>query len=165
MKSSKNKVIFREEQQSRQPWLWFFVILILVGDFVAAGFLITNKELFVTVLIFLPIGPLIFLLFIILKLITEVRSDGIYLRFYPLSTFKVPLEDLIDHKAVKYSPIKDYGGWGYKTNLLKKGKAFSMSGNEGVRLDYSNGKHIMIGSQQSKKLEKAISELLSKNVS
>jgi hypothetical protein len=39
----------------------------------------------------------------------------------------------------------EYGGWGIKYG--KMGKAYNVSGNRGVQLEFTDGKRLLIGSQ------------------
>jgi len=104
----------------------------------------------------------IVVLFYIMKLVTEVRSDGLYIRFYPLhrSFHKIPLENLKECEARTYRPLREYHGWGVR--YVRKGKVYNVSGNLGVRLDYSNGRHLLIGSQKAEELAQAIKSVLGK---
>jgi hypothetical protein len=52
----------------------------------------------------------------------------------------------------KYSPIKEYGGWGFRYGF-KNGKAYNISGNMGLQLILKNGDRILIGTQKPEELE------------
>ena len=56
-----------------------------------------------------------------------------------------------------YSPIRDCGGWGVRH--YKSGKAYNVSGNRGVVLEFLDGRPILIGSQRPEELAKAIASL------
>jgi len=92
----------------------------------------------------------------IFSLTTEVRRDGIYIRFSPLhrSFRKIPLVDLMRHEVRTYSPIREYGGWGIRYG--RKGTAYNARGNRGVQLELSDGKQVLIGSQKPEELARAI---------
>lgn len=96
-------------------------------------------------------------LFLLLKLETEVKSDGIYVRYFPFHIrFKrFGPEDLSECYARRYKPIWEYGGWGIRYSL-RNGKAYNTSGNQGVQLVFKNGKRLLIGSQKPEQLEAAI---------
>ena len=93
-----------------------------------------------------------------LRLITEVRPDGLYLRFAPLKEKRIPFETIKACAARTYRPIMDYGGWGMR--YTRKGNALNVSGNEGVRLEFHRGKSLMIGSQRANELAAAIKDRL-----
>jgi hypothetical protein len=105
--------------------------------------------------VFAPI--IIALLFWLLKLETEVRPDGLYVRYFPFHIHfrKFTPDDLIEYYARQYKPIREYGGWGVRCSF-RKGKAYNVSGNKGVQLVFKNGKRLLIGSQRAEELEEAI---------
>jgi len=162
-------VIFHEVQQFRQRWIWglllptFLLVIILLGYGMVQQLVLgqpwgnkplTNTALAVT-------GPLIILfevgfvyLFWSLKLVTEVRDDGLYLRFYPLSHKKIGFPEIKSCEARTYRPIMEYGGWGIRYG--RSGRAYSVCGNRGVQLVLVNKKRLLIGSQRPEGLAAAI---------
>lgn len=107
------------------------------------------------------IGPLwilfgigLVLFFYSAKLITKVREDGVYVRFFPLTHRRIPFEDIRNCEARTYSPIKEFGGWGIRYG--RRGKAYNVSGNRGVQLELSDGKRFLIGSGRPEELAQAI---------
>jgi len=107
----------------------------------------------------LPIA--IEILFVFLKLETEVRNDGVYVRLFPfhISFKKIAPQDIAEAYSRKYSPIAEYGGWGIRYSL-KHGKAYNTRGNEGVQLILANGKKLLVGSQKAQELESAIKSIM-----
>jgi len=105
--------------------------------------------------VFVPIA--IAALFGLLKLETEVRPDGLYVRYFPFHIHfkRFTADDLSEYYARKYKPILEYGGWGIRYSF-GKGKAYNVSGNKGVQLVFKNGKRLLIGSQRAEELEEAI---------
>jgi hypothetical protein len=108
--------------------------------------------------ILLPIA--IAVLFSLLKLETEVRTDGLYIRFFPFHVQfkKFTAEDLSEHYARTYRPILEYGGWGIRCGW-RGGRAYNVSGNKGVQLVLKDGKRLLIGSQRADELAEALSTL------
>jgi len=106
----------------------------------------------------LPIG--IGGLFWVLKLETEVRPDGLYIRYFPFHIHfkRFSTDDLSEYYARTYRPIWEYGGWGIRYSF-GKGKAYNVSGNKGVQLVFKSGKRLLIGSQRAEELEEAISSI------
>ncbi|MHC4643443.1 MAG: hypothetical protein ACYS32_17515, partial [Planctomycetota bacterium] len=72
-------------------------------------------------------------------------------------------QDLAEHYPRTYKPILEYGGWGIRCSFTGKGKAYNVSGNKGVQLVFTNGKKLLIGSQQPDDLAAAIEEMLKQN--
>ncbi len=93
-------------------------------------------------------------LFFILKLITEVKNDGLYIRFFPLSQRKIAFSEIVSFQVRTYRPIKEYGGWGIKYG--KSGMVYNVSGNRGVQLKLKNAKPVLIGSQMPEDLARAL---------
>lgn len=168
-------VIFREVQRFKQRWLWVLIIVWAVGQIGLFGWGMVQQLVFGkpwgdrpmsdtalavtgTLVILFVIG--ITALLAACKLITEVRSDGLYIRFVPphLSFRRIPLEDLESFAALTYRPMREYGGWGIKGG--RGGKAYNVSGDRGVRLNYATGRHMLIGSQRAEELAQAIGKVL-----
>jgi hypothetical protein len=86
-----------------------------------------------------------------MTLITEVRPEGLYVRFkmlWPERT--IPYYQIVKAEAQTYRPILDYGGWGVRG--IAPVKAFNVSGNRGVLLSLTSGQTLMIGSQRPDQL-------------
>jgi len=108
----------------------------------------------VALMVILPVGIAVF--FLMLKLETEVRRDGLYIRFFPIHIRyrRFTRADIVRHFACSYRPIRDYGGWGIRFG--PQGKAYNVSGNRGVQLVFRDGKRLLIGSQKADELAEAI---------
>ena len=104
-------------------------------------------------------------LIFIIKLETEVRTDALYVRLYPLHLrYRIfTPQDLAEHYSRTYKPIREYGGWGIRCSFTGKGKAYNVSGNKGVQLVLTSGKKLLIGSQQPDDLAAAIDKMLKQN--
>lgn len=153
-------LLFREVQQFRQPWIWFVLLCSSLAALTAAftPFFLTDswEENAVLNIILIGFGIIFGLFFPILfyaaKLVTEVRTDGLYVSFYPLlfHRIKIPFESVVKSEVQKYHPLRDYGGWGIRYG--PKGKAFNVSGDRGVLIELTNGETILIGSHQPEQL-------------
>jgi len=93
------------------------------------------------------------------KMTTEVRTDGLYIRYYPfqLSFHKIPLDKLKSHKV-----RDDIMGLGMGYPFRGRGKVYNTSGTRGVQLDFTDGKRLLIGSQKPEELAIAIDTVLKK---
>ena len=166
-----DNVLFREVQRFRQPWLWAIMLgctlpiiayfgygmvkqLILHQEWTGSGK--SDAELLIGGTIAIVVTLITLSLFGFLRLITEVRSDGLYVRFFPFhfSFKRIPLEDVETFEAVTYRPLLQYGGWGIR--FTRGGKTYNVSGNRGVRLNFTNGRHLLIGSHKANELTQAI---------
>ncbi|NIP24640.1 MAG: hypothetical protein GWN67_09965 [Phycisphaerae bacterium] len=164
-------LIFREVQTFSSTLRWLLVLLMAVSFAIFAIALwetITNPKTTNTLIstllsIFAMAIPIaVTILFFILKLETEVRTDGLYVRFYPMHIRfrKFTRENLAEFYARTYKPIREYGGWGIRCSFTGKGKAYNVSGNKGVQLVLTNGKKLLIGSQKPDELAAAIDKML-----
>ena len=50
----------------------------------------------------------------------------------------------------KYSPLREFGGWGYRVG--PGGKAFNMQGNMGLQLEMMGGEKLLIGTRKPEEL-------------
>ncbi len=162
-----NDCIFYEKQRFNQFWLWFlFIGMIALFIYGSVSQILYNKPfgshpvsdgrlLVITVLLLVCA-----LLFRIFKLETQIKKDGIYMRFFPVHFrfIKFEWEEISEAYIRKYNPVLEYGGWGFRLGLFRKGKAYNISGNRGLQLVMQNGKRILIGTLKPSELEKAIRE-------
>jgi hypothetical protein len=63
----------------------------------------------------------------------------------------------------KYNPVVDDGGWGIRISLLKKRKAFNISGNLGLRLNLSDGRTILLGTRRPQAVAAAMEKMMDGN--
>ncbi len=160
---------FCEIQRFRQTWIWVLVLPISLFLIILFGYGMVKQLIFghswgsrpLSDTALAIIGPLWILfgiglayLFYSTKLITEVRNDGLYIRFFPLTHREIPFQDIRRCEVRTYSPIREFGGWGIRYG--RKAKAYNVSGNRGVQLELSNGKRLLIGSQRPEELARAI---------
>ena len=167
-KANSKYPLYQEAQYFRQVWLWalalFISLLSLYGAFqqLVLGKPFGNNPAPDSIMVILAIvfGLALPVFMYKTNLTTEVRSDGLYIRFFPfhLSFRRIAAEEIIRYKACAYRPIKDYGGWGMRFG--RKGKAYNVTGNRGVKLELSKGEHLLIGSQKPEKLTEALNTVL-----
>lgn len=168
-------LFFQEVQQFRQPILW--VILIAASALVMGTVLwmwlrqlfqgvsfapdtLSNLSLIAVGALVLLCNGLVLAFFLFARLQTEVSASGLYLRFFPLQR-KVRLVDLEGVERVELTnirPFQDYGGFGIR--CVGNSKAYIVHGEEGVKLHYQNGMHLLISSKQAEALYEALKTLL-----
>ena len=158
-------VLFQETQQFRQKWLWILLFSVCLLVIIQTIWTIINgsnedEQIIPLGYIFAQgIGIIISLgliyLFHIMKLVTEVRQDGLYIKFFPfIRPKKIEFREIKSCGARKYHPIKEYGGWGIRYG--KRGRAYNVSGNQGVQLELVEQKPLLIGSQRAIELADTI---------
>ncbi|MCK4596108.1 hypothetical protein KAT73_04945 [candidate division WOR-3 bacterium] len=165
------KVIFHEVQRFRQVWLW--TIILFIAGVAWYGFIqqLILKIPFgnhptpniVMIITWIIAGMGLPALFCSTRLITEVRTDGLYIHYLPFhfSPRRIPFNEIKSFKARTYSPLMEYGGWGIRIGL--RGQAYNVSGNQGVQFVLFNGKRILIGSQKTEELARAIDIAMGKS--
>lgn len=161
-----SEALFIESQQFRQLWVWGLLLLVLAA--VSGGAFVAVKQqaaptwskalLGVATLLVLAVITLIY----VAELKTEVKPDGLYVRFFPfhLSAVRIAPEELKAAEAMEYQPMRDYGGWGIRWSSA--GKAYNIGGNRGVKLTFRDPKRkpLLIGSNHAEQLAAAIKSLL-----
>jgi hypothetical protein len=94
------------------------------------------------------------------RLETEVRPEGLFVRYVPFHVHgrQFRPQELSEFYARQYKPIREYGGWGIRYGW--NGRAYNVSGNEGVQLVFTNGRRLLIGSKRPYELESAIRSIM-----
>lgn len=163
-----NEILFREKQQFRQWWIWLILLGIngfhLFGVFqqVFGGRQFGDKPVSNAVLLFsLGLSLLLTVLFINLRLDTQIKKDGIYVRFFPFHlNFKEYHWDKISKLFVRqYRPIGEYGGWGLRLGIFGKGKAYNVSGNKGLQIVFTDNIKLLIGTNKPEELRDTLKRL------
>lgn len=162
----KKHVLFSEVQNQTMKWIWFLLLIIaLVLLFGAVQQLIFNKPFGTHPApdwAFIPLFTLVaFFLFLLgsSKLKTEITREGISYQFKPfIKKVKTIKWEEVENCYVRiYSPIKEYGGWGWRTKFTRDGGiAYNVSGNIGIQLELKSGKNILIGTKKGKEVEKVL---------
>lgn len=163
-----NEVLFSERQKFKQWWLWLILFgingLFLFGVFkqVIGGQHFGNKPMSNTgLLIATGLTILLTLLFINFHLDTQIKKDGIYVRFFPFHIkFKHYAWDGLTKSYVRqYSAITEYGGWGLRLGLLGKGTAYNVSGSKGLQLEFKTNKKLLIGTNKADELTATLNKI------
>lgn len=163
-----HEVLFAEKQKFNQWWVWLLLLGInaqlIFGVYkqVYQGMTFGDRPMSNEGLLFA--AGLVFaitILFISANLQTRVKSDGIYVRFFPFHlSFKHYQWNSISKSFVReYSPITEYGGWGLRLGLFGKGRAFNVSGNKGLQLIFSDNKKLLIGTNKPDELTTALKQI------
>lgn len=162
---NQNKVIYREIQRPRQLLLWVLVLFVTVIMWygfiqqIVIGIPFGTKPApdAVLVALWLVFGVAFpILMLTVVKLIIEVREDGLYVRFMPLHIRyrKFLYTDIEYCEPVTYSPLQRFGGWGIRVNF-KGETAYNMYGKQGLELKLSN-QTVVIGTQKPIEIIKAM---------
>jgi hypothetical protein len=103
------------------------------------------------------------LFFLLIRLDTVIKEDGVYVRFFPihLKLKKYPWEDIEKCYVRTYKPLTEYGGWGYRSGLFGSGGALNISGKEGIQLELKNGKKLLIGTRRPEETKEVLQTIKS----
>lgn len=119
-----------EETQKFNQW-WMYLILALVAIIVLGAVL----------------------LMICSRLDTRIDEQGIHVQFFPFMRQErnIAWENIKTIQVRKYSPIGEFGGWGYRGS--KKNRAYNVVGNQGLQLELNDGTRLLIGTQKAEELQ------------
>jgi len=163
-----NEILFSEKQRFTQWWLWvlllgisgiiFYNVFKELSNLGDIGDQLMNRP---EILIAMAACLLPIVIFRYLQLETQIKKDGIYVRFFPFHlSWKSFAWDEIEKAYIReYAPIGDFGGWGIRYGLFGKGKAYNVSGTQGLQLEFKNGKKLLIGTQKPNELMAALTKL------
>jgi len=148
---------FEELQRFRHSRLWLLLVIALIPLLSSVA---VSTRPFIG---FISIGVILLAITLLYfaKLEVEVE-DNISVRFFPVHFFsprEISVDDVESFEAEEYSPLKEFGGWGWRWIPFRHKMAYSVSGNEGVRLTMEDGTEIMIGSKKPEELEDAIADI------
>ena len=91
------------------------------------------------------------------RLVTIVTDRRLIVRFRPLPGRMIEVDRITRADAVRYNPIADAGGWGWKMSR-KYHRVFNVSGDRGVHVRYGDGRRdqFLVGSRRADELAEAI---------
>jgi len=137
--------LFYETQRMRQPWIWALLALTTVPSFVFRS--VVGLLGILTVAVFLYS----------IQLITEVRTDGIYIRFAPThrSSRRLPFDQINRVERTEFG-LLTYGGIGIR--WTPDTVAYMTTRGSGIKINRENAKSVVIGSQEPSELLRVIEE-------
>lgn len=161
----KTPPVFFERHNYRKPWV---LIPLIVVNFVLAFHIVFTLDQGVTgnnfVYLFLPLIG-ISLFFMSLEITTKIDHEGIHVRFFPFH-WSYKLHKWTDIKKCyvrSSSPMREFGGWGWRYSLGGYGKAYTLYGFEGIQIDFKNDKKLFVGSRKAKESQAIINQVFTKN--
>ncbi len=160
-------ILFSEKQKFRQWWVWLILLfvngqlLFLFCKQLAGGATLGDKSVSNSLGFGLVITLLVTFLISQVSLDTQVRKDGIYVRFFPFRlSFKQYSWTQITRAYIReYNPLMEYGGWGMRYGFFGRGRALNVVGNKGLQLEFTDGTKLLIGTQEPAQLEAVLRQL------
>jgi hypothetical protein len=139
----------------RFPRLWVGGLVGAAGVFVAlvAPFSILSWAILVVVAAFV----------FAITLRTEVRADGIHVKFWPIhrSFRHVPWSDIERVEAIEYNSLTRAGGWGLR--MTANEVTYNVGGSEGVSIERDGKRDVLLGSGRAEELAAAIDAAMGNN--
>lgn len=154
-------MLFYEEKQflRSNSLIWFAIVSLLITFFaVVLNFLNKGNDWIGILILSLVIGTILPLL-ILTSVHLRIEKDGIYIKYFPfhLKPLFLNWNDVDQFFLRRYNPLSEYGGWGLKGT--KNNRAYNVSGNMGLQIFLKDGKKILVGTANPKKLEIALLEI------
>ncbi len=160
------QILFQEVQKFKQIWIWLLLVIanfFIIYTFVAQVLLNQPigqhpaRNIHIVIILVLSLSSLF--LYYSLKLETIITEQGISVRFLPLiiKYKNYPFSQISKCYIRKYRPIFEYGGWGIRLGGLGRGKAYNISGNIGLQIEFKDGKKLLIGTQKQNELQLVLS--------
>jgi hypothetical protein len=149
-------VLFREVQRFGRILRW--CVIFDLSIFIVVMFLLSESlDDDIWIVPVLVIGIVLVLLLCTMKMETEVRADGLYIRFFPfhLGSRKYTFSEISEYYSRQYSPLREYGGWGIRWSF-RHGRAYNVRGRQGVQLVLTDGKRVLVGTQRPEELVEAM---------
>jgi hypothetical protein len=152
-----NKILFKETQKFKQWWLWLILIVVTANSMWVTIYEFRSNQgdileyiVLPLILLLIPLSIILFILFI--KLETEIKEDGIYVRLFPIhKQFRFYAWEVIEQAYVRtYKPLQEYGGWGLRG--FGNNRALNISGKEGFQLIMQDGRKLLIGTQRPQEI-------------
>ncbi len=159
------QILYTEKQRFTQWWFWLIVIginvLFVVGNYqqVLCGKPFGDHPMSDNGLLFgFGITLAVTYLLINIRLETIIKSDGVYVRFFPIHiAFKKYSWERLDKIFVRhYKPIPEYGGWGLRYGIFGNGIAYNIKGNQGLQLIFTDGTKLLIGTQNPEEINRIL---------
>ncbi len=158
-------VVFHEKQKFNRVWWvmllvygltalcwWGFIEQIILGspwgDRPAPNWMI--------ILIWLSFGIGLPLFFNVLNLTLDVTNSQITIRYYPLTTRVIFFTNIAEIEKRTYKPIGEFGGWGIRGLSSSRTIAYNVKGKQGVELTLTDGRKVLLGTQQPEELSQAL---------
>lgn len=92
--------------------------------------------------------------FWIMRLEVSVYPTHVGIRYVPMLSREIAMDEISAVVARDYKALREYGGWGVRG--LGSKRAYNVKGNAGVELTLSEGRKVMLGSQRAPELALAI---------
>ena len=157
---------FTESQRFNQWWLWLIIGIATLAP-LATLMGIGRPHSVTSSAVITELGVVLFVIVLLraCHLKTTIDETGISYQLFPfhLKTKKIGWGDIQRAYVRKYSPIGEFGGWGYRISF-NGGTAYNIAGNMGLQIVFVSGRKLLIGTQQATAMSDALLELVSEGI-
>jgi len=177
MSDAPDTVLFHEAQRFRDPFLWAAIVGVTAVVTGTIAWMITrqvvqgrpfgpealsNSALLTMGIVVAAMNLFYVLRYAVSVLQTEVTHGGLFVRYWPRQrkVRQIDLSGVTQVRPVAYQPYLHYGGRGWKRQ--RRATAYTVGGRRGVRLDYGNGAHVLLGTGDAEGLAAAIEAALAR---
>lgn len=127
----------------------------------AFGIIFVNRNVHMFQILFLSLIFMLGMFFLLsfYELKTVIKKEGIYIKFLPIHVRNIfyPWEEIENLEIIKYHALKHYAGWGYRPKMFGRPKAMTIQGTFGLKITFTSGDQIMVGTQRPDDLTYLIS--------
>ncbi len=90
------------------------------------------------------------------RLDVEVRPNRLFIAFGPIHLIRkrIRFADIDSVRGITYRPLREFGGWGIRPRGSKT--AWTVRGNQAVKVTLQSGKEVYVGSRFPQRLEERI---------
>lgn len=153
-----------ERQNFLKRWWLIAIPMVLVSLVPVVGNLANGKpgmEHFIAPVVIIA---LVLLLFAVLTLHTRIDETSITIRYSPFhrKDFVIGWGDIKTARVVKYDPLFEYGGWGFRKGWSGRKRAYNVSGRMGLELELVDGRILMIGTVRKEEMTSYLQQLRGK---
>ncbi|MBC8084006.1 MAG: hypothetical protein H7Z21_12410 [Hymenobacter sp.] len=152
-------ILFTERQSFLRHWWW--IVLLLIGF--NAGILLplltqAHMAPWLAMSIVLLLGVLPVGLLALFRIDTRLDAAGVSFRMFPLGWEHVSWNEVTHAYVRQYSALGEYGGWGVK-GFSTKNYAYNAAGNQGIQLELTDKRRILVGTQRPIDAQLALTQL------
>jgi hypothetical protein len=154
---------FFEENQRFGTWSVLIAVVLLPFLFRLYSQIRDGEPLFssdnIPLFVGLLITTAIVIFFLVLQLHTRIDNKGIEVRFAPVHKQWARYEwHMLQAVYVReYSPLGEYGGWGFRGT--DSNKALNVSGSHGIQLIFLDGRRLLIGTQKAEEVKRVLQKI------
>jgi hypothetical protein len=159
----RSEILFEEIQGSGKKQLRDFLRVLIFGFTISIAINLYRQHGEITMwttglltgLVFSGIASLL----TYVKMITQIRTDGIYVRFPPFQSSFSRYEwgNILDIYIREFDAIPEYGGWGIRFSPM--GRGFILPGHTGIQIVLQDKSRILISTRMPEEVAEVLKRM------